>query len=156
VLKDGILQQCDAPGTLYHEPKNVFVAGFIGSPAMNLVPVGDGRPLRIGGALLELDAPADAALGKASGNITVGFRPEALRVGDGPLKSQIRTVEDLGSEVFVHVSVEHQGENLPLVSKMFPPFHGQPGDTVGLQITGTTHLFAGDGSRIASTSATLG
>jgi multiple sugar transport system ATP-binding protein len=92
----------------------------------------------------------------AQGNITVGFRPEALRVGDGPLKAQIRTVEDLGSEVFVHLSVEHQGENLPLVSKMFPPFDGQPGDTVGLEITGTTHLFAGDGSRISSTSATLG
>src|SRR4051795_10347696 len=49
VLKDGVLQQCDAPGTLYHEPKNLFVAGFIGSPAMNLVPVGEGRPLKIGG-----------------------------------------------------------------------------------------------------------
>ena len=48
VLKDGVLQQCDAPGTLYHEPVNLFVAGFIGSPAMNLVDVGDGRPLTLG------------------------------------------------------------------------------------------------------------
>jgi multiple sugar transport system ATP-binding protein len=155
VLKGGVLQQCDAPGKLYHEPDNLFVAGFIGSPAMNLMAVGDGRPLRLGGSLLELDGPADVALANATGNITVGFRPEALRVGDGPLQAQIRTVEDLGPEVFVHVAVEHQGENLSLTSKMPPPFHGELGDRVGLQITGTTHLFGGDGSRIASTTASL-
>ena len=155
VLKDGVLQQCDAPGTLYHEPDNLFVAGFIGSPAMNLVAVGDERPLRLGGSVLELDGPADAALAKATGNITVGFRPEALRVGDGPLQAQIRTVEDLGPEVFVHVAVDHRGEHLSLTSKMPPPFHGELGDRVGLEITGTTHLFAGDGSRITSTAASL-
>ena len=155
VLKDGVLQQCDAPGTLYHEPSNLFVAGFIGSPAMNLVPVGDGRPLSVGGSVLEFDGPAEAAIAEATGDITVGFRPEALRVGDGPLQATIRTVEDLGPEVFVHIAAEHQGETLPFVSKMPPPFHGELGDSVGLQITGTTHLFAGDGSRITSTAATL-
>jgi multiple sugar transport system ATP-binding protein len=155
VLKGGVLQQCDAPSTLYHEPDNLFVAGFIGSPAMNLVAVGDGRPLRLGGSVLALGAPGDAAVAHATGNITVGFRPEALRVGDGPLQAQIRTVEDLGSEVFVHLLVEHQGEKVPLTSKMPPPFHGELGDNVGLQITGTTHVFAGDGSRVASTTASL-
>src|SRR5436309_287480 len=88
VLKDGILQQVDAPGTLYHEPANLFVAGFIGSPAMNLVPVGEERPLRVGGATFEFDASADAALEKAGGNIRVGFRPEALRAGEGPLQAR--------------------------------------------------------------------
>ncbi|MFL5893810.1 MAG: ABC transporter ATP-binding protein [Thermoleophilaceae bacterium] len=155
VLKDGILQQVDAPGTLYHEPSNLFVAGFIGSPAMNLVPVGEERPLRVGGATLEFDAPADALLADATGNIRVGFRPEALRIGDGPLRAQIRTVEDLGPEVFVHVAVDHHGESIPLVSKMPPPFQGELGDSVGLQIIGTTHLFDGDGTRITSTRATL-
>jgi hypothetical protein len=57
--------------------------------------------------------------------------------------------------VFVHLSLEHAGKNLPLVSKMTAPFDGRPGDSIGLQITGTTHLFAGDGSRIASTTASL-
>jgi multiple sugar transport system ATP-binding protein len=155
VLKDGVLQQCDAPGTLYHEPSNLFVAGFIGSPAMNLVPAGDARPLNVGGSALEFDGPAESAIANASGDITVGFRPEALHVGDGPLRASIRTVEDLGPEVFVHIAVEHRGETVPLVSKMPPPFHGELGDTVGLQITGTTHLFAGDGSRITSTAGTL-
>jgi multiple sugar transport system ATP-binding protein len=155
VLKDGVLQQCDTPGTLYHEPINLFVAGFIGSPAMNLVDVGGERPLRLGGSKLALAPAGEAALADAVGSVTVGFRPEALLVGDGPLRAQIRTVEDLGSEVFVHVHLEHQGDTLRLVAKTLPPFDGQPGDNIGLQITGATHVFAADGSRVASTTATL-
>jgi multiple sugar transport system ATP-binding protein len=150
VLKDGVLQQCDAPGTLYHEPVNLFVAGFIGSPAMNLVEVGDGRPLKLGSAEV---VPETAVT--ESGPITFGFRPEALAVGDGSLRAQIRTVEDLGSEVFVHVALDHGGDSIPLVSKMAPPFEGQPGENVGLQIIGTTHLFGADGLRLASSRATL-
>jgi multiple sugar transport system ATP-binding protein len=150
VLKDGLLQQCDAPGTLYHEPVNLFVAGFIGSPAMNLVDVGDGRPLKLGGA----EIVPETALTEP-GAITVGFRPEALAVGDGPLRAQIRTVEDLGSEVFVHLAVDHGGDSVALVSKMAPPFEGEPGENVGLQIIGTTHLFGADGLRVGSSRATL-
>jgi multiple sugar transport system ATP-binding protein len=152
VLRDGVLQQCDVPSKLYHEPVNLFVAGFIGSPAMNLVDIGDGRQPRIGESALALDG---AALGDRAGRITVGFRPEALRVGDGPLRARIRNVEDLGSEMFVHVAVEHKGESLPLIAKVSPPFDGTTGEVVGLQIEGTTHLFGEDGSRIASPSATL-
>jgi multiple sugar transport system ATP-binding protein len=155
VLKGGVLQQCDTPRTLYHEPINLFVAGFIGSPAMNLVDVGEERPLALGGSTIVLAPPGEAALAEAPGAITVGFRPEALQVGDGPLRAQIRSVEDLGSEVFVHVYLEHRGETLPLVSKMLPPFTGQPGDSIGLQISGATHLFAADASRLVSTTATL-
>jgi multiple sugar transport system ATP-binding protein len=151
VLRDGVLQQCEAPSTLYHEPVNLFVAGFIGSPAMNLVDVGDARPPRIGESELALDA----ALTNGAGRVTVGFRPEALRVGDGPLPARIRTVEDLGSEMFVHVAVEHQGESRPLIAKTSPPFEGSPGDRVGLQIDGTTHLFGESGLRIASPRASL-
>jgi len=155
VLKDGVLQQCDAPRVLYHEPDNLFVAGFIGSPAMNLVPVGDERPLKLGGVGLHVEGPGQAALSNGAGKVTVGFRPESLRVGDGPLKAKIRTVEDLGSEVFVHVTLDHQGESIHLVSKMAAPFDGQPEENVGLQIVGTTHLFDGDGSRIASAKGSL-
>jgi multiple sugar transport system ATP-binding protein len=155
VLKDGVLQQCDPPGVLYHEPTNVFVAGFIGSPAMNLIEVTGDRPLRIGESTLEPDAPARSALSEHPGPITVGFRPEALEVGDGPLRAEIRTVEDLGSEVFVHVTIDHEGRQVPLVAKMPPPFDGKLGDRVGLRLTGRTHLFAADGSRIASAGAAL-
>jgi multiple sugar transport system ATP-binding protein len=155
VLKDGVLQQCEAPSTLYHQPVNLFVAGFIGSPAMNLVDVHAARPPRIGDCELALDPAGEAALGNGAGKLTVGFRPEALRVGGGPLPARIRTVEDLGSEMFVHVAVEHQGESLPLIARTSPPFDGAPGDHVGLQIAGTTHLFGDDGSRIASPGASL-
>jgi multiple sugar transport system ATP-binding protein len=155
VLKDGLLQQVDAPGTLYHEPANLFVAGFIGSPAMNLVPVGEERPLRLANAEFVFDDPAATALAGGAGEITVGFRPEALRVGNGPLQATIRTVEDLGPEVFVHVAVDHRGESVPLVSKMPPPFSGELGDTVGLELVGTTHVFGGDGLRLTSTRASL-
>ena len=151
VLRNGVLQQCDAPGTLYHEPVNLFVAGFIGSPAMNLVDAGEQRPLTLGDVELE----PSGGLALPDGVITIGFRPEALTVGDGPLRAQIRTVEDLGSEVFVHVAIEHRGDSVPLVSKMSPPFDGAPGDNVGLKIVGTTHFFDGDGARIGSTPAAL-
>jgi Pyridine nucleotide-disulphide oxidoreductase len=78
-----------------------------------------------------------------------------VQVGDGPLAARIRTVEDLGSEIFVHVAVEHRGDSVPLIAKMAPPFDGEPDDTVGLQIIGTTHVFGEDGSRIASSRGTL-
>jgi multiple sugar transport system ATP-binding protein len=151
VLKDGLLQQCDAPGTLYHQPANLFVAGFIGSPAMNLVPVGHERPLRIADAVVAMDPVGEVSLAAtAAEEIVVGFRPEALRVGDGPLRARIRTVEDLGSEAFVHLALDHHGENLPLVSKMPAPFSGHPGDDIGLQIVGAVHLFDATGPRVVS------
>jgi multiple sugar transport system ATP-binding protein len=155
VLKDGVLQQCDAPRTLYHEPTNVFVAGFIGSPAMNLVSVQNQRPIALGGCPLALGSVAEAALDDAGDTLTIGFRPEALTIGDGPLRAKIRTGEDLGPEVLVHLAFEHEGETRTLVSRTSPPFDANPGNTVGVQITGTTHVFAADGSRIASTAATL-
>src|ERR687887_497501 len=67
VLKDGVLQQADAPATLYHEPANLFVAGFIGSPAMNLVRVGDTTPLTIGNATLDFQGAGAAAVGNGAG-----------------------------------------------------------------------------------------
>jgi multiple sugar transport system ATP-binding protein len=155
VLKDGVLQQCDAPRVLYHEPVNLFVAGFIGSPAMNLIDVGAERPLRVGGTELALDPAAAGAAADGDGALTVGLRPEAVQVGDGPLRARVRTVEDLGSEVFVHLVIEHQGQDVGLVSRMAPPFEGRAGDRVGLQVAGVTHLFGGDGLRVCSTTATL-
>src|SRR5690348_3192520 len=101
VLRDGELQQCDAPGTLYHEPANLFVAGFIGSPAMNTLPVTLGRAVRIAGA----EIPIGDALGGE--RATIGFRPEAVLIGaEGPIPARIRVVEDLGSEAFVHLVID--------------------------------------------------
>ena len=154
VLRDGLLQQCDAPGTLYHQPANLFVAGFIGSPAMNLVNVGTGRDLRIADSAVVLDGVGEAAM--PAEELVVGFRPETLKVvADGPLRGRIRTVEDLGSEVFVHVALDHRGGSLALVSKMPAPFAGRAGDEVGLQIGGVVQVFDAAGPRLVSAPARL-
>jgi multiple sugar transport system ATP-binding protein len=154
VLRDGLLQQCDTPYTLYHEPANLFVAGFIGSPAMNMFSCPFGQPLRVGGSAIDLDADMTSRLAAFGGDrVVVGFRPEALRVGDGPLAAHIRTVEDLGSEAFVHVAFDHEGETVAAVSKMPAPFKGVTGDHIDLQLAGTVHLFDPAGARIATGTA---
>src|SRR5205823_2671129 len=115
----------------------------------------NGRPMTLGGTTVAPDPAAERAIGEADGKLTIGLRPEALSIGDGPLRARIRTVEDLGSEVFVHLLIDHEGDSVPLVSKMYPPFDAEPGDEVRLQITGTTHVFDGDGLRVASGRASL-
>jgi multiple sugar transport system ATP-binding protein len=147
VLKDGVLQQCDTPTKLYHEPANLFVAGFIGSPAMNMLPSAESGPLRVGDA----DIAVDGELGAQRS--TIGFRPEALSVGAGPIRARIRIVEDLGSEVFVHVLVDHQGGEQRLVARVPAPFVGAIDDNVSLSLKGPVHVFGDDGARIATVTA---
>jgi multiple sugar transport system ATP-binding protein len=102
VLKDGVLQQVDTPLNLYDKPRNLFVAGFIGSPAMNLLNAHsrEGR-VRIG----DVEIPVDReAAGKANGDITIGVRPESWRVvneGEG-LPVKVNVVEELGADGFVY------------------------------------------------------
>jgi multiple sugar transport system ATP-binding protein len=148
VLRDGDLQQVDAPATLYHAPANLFVAGFIGSPAMNLLPVTVDRSIKIAGA--------DIRIGEAvSGDLaTIGFRPETIVIGDdGPIPARIRLIEDLGSEVFVHLFIDHQGEERRIVAKVDPPFTGKAGDNVRLTLRGSLHLF--DAAEARQTTVTL-
>ncbi|MDX6441814.1 MAG: multiple sugar transport system ATP-binding protein [Gaiellaceae bacterium] len=147
VLRDGDLQQVDSPATLYHAPANLFVAGFIGSPAMNTLPASASGPLQVGGADIGI---ADDLAGERA---TVGFRPEAVIVGDGPIAARIRIVEDLGSEVFVHLVIDHNGEERRIVAKVDAPFAGSPGDNVRLALRGTIHLF--DTAEVRRKSITL-
>jgi multiple sugar transport system ATP-binding protein len=135
VLKDGVLQQVDTPLNLYDRPRNKFVAGFIGSPAMNMLPASASGPLLIAGADVSV---ADDFGGERA---TVGFRPEAVVIGDGPIAARIRLVEDLGSEVFVHLLIDHDGEERRIVAKVDPPFAGKAGDNVRIGIHGSVHLF---------------
>jgi multiple sugar transport system ATP-binding protein len=118
VLKDGVLQQVDTPRTLYHRPANVFVAGFIGSPAMNLF---EGR-LQDGRIVLpsaSIPVPTSAyerfpGLGAYDGQpLIFGIRPEDLY--DGRLESgsrlatipaEVKSIEELGSELIVHVNID--------------------------------------------------
>jgi multiple sugar transport system ATP-binding protein len=138
VLRDGELQQVETPSTLYHEPANLFVAGFIGSPAMNMLPVSTngGGPLRVAGAELDVNSDVEGKLA------TVGFRPEAVVLGEGgPIAGRIRLVEDLGSEAFVHLIVEHEGEERRIVAKTAAPFAGAVGENVRIGLRGSVHLF---------------
>jgi len=147
VLGDGRLQQCDTPRALYERPANTFVAGFIGSPAMNMLPVSASGPLRIAGADIGI---ADDLGGERA---TVGFRPETVVVGEGPIAGRIRIVEDLGSEVFVHLVVDHEGEERRIVAKVAAPFVGSVDDNVRLGLRGTVHVF--DTAEVRRTSVTL-
>jgi multiple sugar transport system ATP-binding protein len=147
VLRDGDLQQVDAPSTLYHEPANVFVAGFIGSPAMNMLPVSVDGSVKIAGAEIRIGQ----ALGGAA---TIGFRPETVTIGDdGPIPARIRVVEDLGSEAFVHLVVDHEGDERRIVAKVDPPFAGEPDENVRLTLRGALHLF--DATEVRRATVTL-
>ena len=117
VLKDGRLQQCDTPRNLYEHPCNVFVAGFVGSPAMNLdrLPF-DGTAVHIGDTPIPLPgaAAADARRGGLS-EVIVGLRPDLLTVvtaadgsyanspnGKPSLSCRVHLVEDTGSDAWIH------------------------------------------------------
>jgi multiple sugar transport system ATP-binding protein len=153
VLSDGVLQQCDTPHALYHTPANRFVAGFIGSPAMNLIDVNATESIGIGHAALDFDG--DRSLIPEGRPLTIGFRPESATLGAGPLAGKIRTVEDLGSEVFVHLSIHHEGADPSIVVKTLPPFPARPGDEIAVQLDGPVHVFGPDGLRVVTAHATL-
>ena len=110
VMKDGYLQQVDSPLNLYDRPVNLFVAGFIGSPQMNLLAATavDGKA-KIGEYLVPVD---EAAEQKMRGNVVVGVRPEAWRVvsaEDGGLPVEVTVVEELGSDAFVYGTSSVEG-----------------------------------------------
>ncbi|HIY65645.1 MAG TPA: sn-glycerol-3-phosphate ABC transporter ATP-binding protein UgpC [Candidatus Agrococcus pullicola] len=125
VLDKGVLQQVDTPRVLYNRPDNVFVAGFVGSPAMNLIETtadSDGN--------VRLGAIAITGEGKIrpKQTVTVGVRPEHLRVTDGEgIDVEIDLVEELGSDAFVYGRGDLPGE--PLVVSRFegqtPPAKGE-------------------------------
>ncbi|AXT86283.1 sugar ABC transporter ATP-binding protein [Aeromicrobium sp. A1-2] len=103
VMKLGELQQVDTPLGLYDRPVNLFVAGFIGSPQMNLLQgtAHDGQA-KVGDYLVPVDPTAAR---KMQGNITVGVRPEAWRVvseNEGGLPVKVTVVEELGADAFVY------------------------------------------------------
>jgi multiple sugar transport system ATP-binding protein len=138
VLKDGILQQCGTPRELYDHPDNVFVAGFIGSPAMNLLSV----PLTEGGAkiggrvgtekLLPMPAAVVAAAGSGGATeVTIGFRPEDLRVTseDEGWPIEVDVVESLGADAYVYGHVTMlDGESRDIIVRTdgrTPPMKGE-------------------------------
>ena len=153
VLRDGVLQQCAPPRELFARPANAFVAGFIGSPAMNLLPAElDGESARVGTLQVPLTPTQRAAV--TSPELLVGVRPEALDLvgADVPdaatLAATVDVVEELGSESYLYCSVPGRSE--PLVVRVEGLSPVSRGATVRLAPRpGGVHLFdAATGARL--------
>ncbi|MBE1573789.1 ABC transporter ATP-binding protein [Amycolatopsis roodepoortensis] len=145
VLKDGILQQCDTPVGLFAKPVNVFVAGFIGSPAMNLLETTvDSDGAVAGGTRLPLTPAQRSAL--TGPGIVVGVRPEGWTIGDGGFEAVVEVVEELGSDQYLYC---RDGDRVLTVRTpgMAPWQRGEP-----ITLTpqpGAVHLFdAATGDRL--------
>ena len=131
VMKDGILQQVDTPLALYDRPVNLFVAGFIGSPQMNLMEAkADNGQAKIGDYLVPVDA---AAAKKMQGNVTVGVRPEAWRVvgnASEGMPVQVTVVEDHGADAFIHGTCGVEGTPSSIIIRVSGRDHPMKGDTM--------------------------
>ena len=115
VMRAGEIQQVDTPMELYNNPKNLFVAGFIGSPAMNFMPAtAEGGKLKM--PMGEVDLPEGA---DAKGEVIAGIRPEhfedaklvddSVRSRGATFKAKIDVLESMGSELYVHFNIEGHG-----------------------------------------------
>ena len=141
VFNQGVLQQAGPPLELYHRPANRFVAGFLGSPSMNLLPV-----RREGGALIGrgFSVPVPVELLEDSGaELQVGLRPRTLRVGvEGTIRGEVEAVERLGCDGYVFLSTE-AGK---MTAHFSQDFTVAVGDKVGVSFShDALHVFAEDG-----------
>jgi multiple sugar transport system ATP-binding protein len=115
VLRDGVLQQVDTPRELYDRPGNAFVAGFIGSPAMNVrrVPLVSGGA-QLGNIVLPLQqSVSDAARAAGLSEILLGVRPESFTAShdsSGGLKIEVKLVEELGADAYVYGELAGDGD----------------------------------------------
>ncbi len=125
VLNAGRIEQVGSPLDLYHSPKNLFVAGFIGSPKMNLI------------------AGAEAAKHNAT---TIGIRPEHITVGDGPWEGVVGLSEHLGSDSFIKVDVDGVGTINVRGAGELNVHHG---DRIRLAPAGKIHRFDANGMALA-------
>jgi len=152
VLKDGVLQQCASPRELYRRPANRFVAGFIGSPAMNLLDVErtDGSFAIAGHPITLTDEMAAAVADTTGSTFGVGVRPEHLKfTSDGTgIAGQVSVVEALGSESFLHVKVLHENREELLVVHEAGDTDFDRGDHVTIDVAGPVHVFAPTGDKV--------
>ncbi len=144
VLKDGLLQQVDTPRNLYENPVNAFVAGFIGSPAMNLLnaPVSGGKAM-LGDLAIAVPASAGAT-------VTVGIRPEGFIPATSGFHVLVEVVEELGADAFVYgkpadTSVKFANatdEGAQVIVRWDPKSPPKPGQTITVGVNpAIIHLF---------------
>jgi multiple sugar transport system ATP-binding protein len=155
VLDRGVVQQVGAPLELYHRPANLFVAGFIGSPKMNLLPVGvsggEGRSIEISSAdvkatRFEINAGAAAA----PRNLVLGIRPHSIGIVAGEsakMPVEVKLVEHLGNETVIKAQLA-SGESVLVIVPGDATV--RPGERIGLTFDeANAHLFQTTGSRLA-------
>jgi multiple sugar transport system ATP-binding protein len=150
VMNQRRIEQIGAPSEIYSRPATLFVATFVGSPAMNILPVtrvGGGATQRVllsDGTQLDTEAPA-AALADG-GTLRLGLRPESMRLhaaGAGRTDARIEFVEFMGDKAFVYLSL---GAESGVVAVAAPGFAGTAGDTVGVDFEpAEAHLFDAHG-----------
>jgi multiple sugar transport system ATP-binding protein len=150
-LHDGVVQQVGTPLEIYDRPANAFVAGFIGSPAMNflngtLTATGAGAVVRIGALALPTGLPA---AGSSERPVVLGIRPEHIETTEdpgAPIAARLDLIEPMGVTTLLHASLE--GEDLKILSLERPRL--MPGAPVRLRFPeGRLHLFdAASGMRI--------
>ena len=148
VLRDGRVEQVGSPMELYRAPANTFVAGFIGSPAMNLLPgtLQGGMVTLAGGARLPVPVHADAV-----GPCQLGVRPEHLEpAADGPLALQVQQLERTGASTFVHgLLAGPAGSTTALCVESRDTLAVRPGELLRLRpLPGRLHVFGADGLRL--------
>lgn len=146
VLKDGVLRQLSKPRELYTTPQNAFVASFIGSPAMNVMPtaVVDGGA-RFGSTIVPLERKALAGAGP---EVLIGVRPDDLVVsdeaGDGIIL-EVDLVEELGADGYLYGHFEQDGERTDMVARVNGADHPNAGATVSVTARpGHLHVFSKD------------
>ncbi len=156
VLRAGLIEQVGTPLELYHHPANLFVAGFIGSPKMNVLDAevtgaGDGWVgVRTQGSA-EMRVPVEGAP-SAGSKVSLGLRPEHVAIaapGAGVLDGEVQLAERLGGETFLHVGL---GDGTTLLVKTDGFATERPGTPVGLDMPSSRlHLFDADGAAFAQT-----
>jgi len=149
VMNGGRVEQIGTPLDLYDEPANLFVAGFIGSPAMNFLPgrivAGvSGRGVQIAEGCV---IPVPGSGGPRDREVILGVRPEHFNIGESCVQVQVIVVEPTGADTQVFCKLA--GHNLSAISRERHTFH--PGDTISLKpFEGKTYLFDPEsGARIS-------
>lgn len=142
VFRDGRVEQVGTPLELYRNPVNTFVAGFIGSPAMNFLNAD------VRGSTVKLAGSRICSSSTPDGQVKLGLRPEHLMLSDdGPLKGTVSVFEHLGGESFVHMALP---DEQTLVAKLDGERSFAPGETCTLGIRpGYCHVFDMQDNRIA-------
>ena len=152
VLKDGLLQQVDTPRNLYDNPANAFVAGFIGSPAMNLLTA------PVSGGMAKLGALSIPVPAHAGNVVTVGIRPEGFSPAADGFHVLVEVVEELGADAFVYGKpadptvkfANAMDEGAQVIVRWDPKNPPKPGSTISVVANPAgIHLFdAATGERL--------